>query len=68
MFLKNEMTYEIILKRRGAFDERSTEYEEMEAHAAYKTTLRTWAKWVEENVDRNRTKVFFSSMAPLHVR
>lgn len=30
--------------------------------------MRTWAKWVEENVDPKRTSLFFSSMFPQHLR
>ncbi|KAG5239972.1 protein trichome birefringence [Salix suchowensis] len=53
---------------RGPFDKRAKEYEVIEAHVAYERSLRTWAKWVDEHIDPNRTKVFFSSMAPQHVR
>ncbi|KAK3229255.1 hypothetical protein Dsin_001136 [Dipteronia sinensis] len=28
--------------------------------------MRTWAKWVADNVNPNLTAVFFSSMSPLH--
>ncbi|KAJ8764112.1 hypothetical protein K2173_005017 [Erythroxylum novogranatense] len=53
---------------RGSFDEGSTEYDEIERPVAYGRVLRTWSKWVEENVDPNRTTVFFSSMSPLHIK
>ncbi|CAK7325883.1 unnamed protein product [Dovyalis caffra] len=53
---------------RGPFDTRAKKYDVIEAHVAFERSLRTWAKWVEEHVDPNRTKVFFNSMAPLHVR
>nr|AVX45630.1 xylan O-acetyltransferase 4 [Populus trichocarpa] len=53
---------------RGPFDERAKEYDVIEAHVAYEISLRTWAKWVDEQVDPSRTEVFFNSMAPLHVR
>ncbi|KAJ6690150.1 hypothetical protein OIU85_006431 [Salix viminalis] len=53
---------------RGPFDKRAKQYEVIEAHVAYERSLRTWAKWVDEHIDPNRTKVFFSSMAPQHVR
>ncbi|OWM69947.1 protein ESKIMO 1-like [Punica granatum] len=53
---------------RGSFDEGSTEYDEIERPMAYGRVLRTWSKWVEENIDPNRTQVFFSSMSPLHIK
>ncbi|XP_011035915.1 PREDICTED: protein trichome birefringence-like 28 [Populus euphratica] len=53
---------------RGSFDEGTTEYDEIERHIAYERVLRTWAKWVEENVDPTRTSIFYSSLFPQHFR
>ncbi|KAL1336810.1 hypothetical protein HN51_031237 [Arachis hypogaea] len=53
---------------RGSFDEGSTEYDEVARPIAYRRVLKTWSKWVEDNIDPNRTKVFFNSMSPLHIR
>ncbi|XP_028792761.1 protein ESKIMO 1-like [Neltuma alba] len=53
---------------RGSFAEGSSEYDEVPRPIAYGRVLRTWSKWVDDNVDPNRTKVFFSSMSPLHIK
>ncbi|KAK4489276.1 hypothetical protein RD792_005073 [Penstemon davidsonii] len=53
---------------RGSFDKGATEYDEIERPVAYGRVLRTWAKWVDKNVDPNRTQVFFMSMSPLHIK
>ncbi|KAI9387539.1 hypothetical protein POPTR_010G187300v4 [Populus trichocarpa] len=53
---------------RGSFDEGTAEYDEIERHIAYERVLRTWAKWVEENVDPTRTSIFYSSLFPQHFR
>ncbi|KAL9226706.1 hypothetical protein vseg_002486 [Gypsophila vaccaria] len=53
---------------RGSFDEGATEYDEVDRPEAYGRVMRTWSKWVDENIDPNRTKVFFSSMSPLHIK
>uniref|UniRef100_A0A803P0S7 Trichome birefringence-like N-terminal domain-containing protein n=1 Tax=Cannabis sativa TaxID=3483 RepID=A0A803P0S7_CANSA len=53
---------------RGSFDEGATEYDEIERPVAYGRVLRTWANWVNKNIDPNRTTVFFSSMSPLHIK
>ncbi|KAJ9160351.1 hypothetical protein P3X46_025759 [Hevea brasiliensis] len=53
---------------RGSFDEGATEYDEIQRPVAYRRVLTTWSKWVDENVDPNRTMVFFSSMSPLHIK
>ncbi|KAL2317119.1 hypothetical protein Fmac_030995 [Flemingia macrophylla] len=53
---------------RGSFDEGSTEYDEVPRPIAYGRVLSTWSKWVDDNIDPNRTKVFFSSTSPLHIK
>ncbi|KAJ6311918.1 hypothetical protein OIU77_013630 [Salix suchowensis] len=53
---------------RGSFDEGATEHDDVERHIVYEKVLRTWAKWVEENVDPTRTSIFYSSMFPQHYR
>lgn len=59
---------DVYANRRGPFDERSTEYDEVPRPIAYGRVLNTWSKWVEDNINPNRTKVFFSSMSPLHIK
>ncbi|KAE9608075.1 putative PMR5 domain, PC-Esterase, protein trichome birefringence-like 28/ESKIMO 1 [Lupinus albus] len=53
---------------RGSFDEGSMEYDEVPRPIAYGRVLKTWSKWVEDNIDSKRTKVFFNSMSPLHIK
>ncbi|XP_016493624.1 xylan O-acetyltransferase 1-like [Nicotiana tabacum] len=53
---------------RGSFDEGSTEYDEIERTIAYRRVLTTWSQWIENNVDPNRTQVFFMSMSPMHIK
>ncbi|XP_022764985.1 protein trichome birefringence-like 30 isoform X2 [Durio zibethinus] len=52
----------------GSFDDGSTDYVEIDQNIAYESVLKSWGKWVEENVDPNQTSVFFSSMAPSHLK
>ncbi|KAF3455957.1 hypothetical protein FNV43_RR00600 [Rhamnella rubrinervis] len=53
---------------RGSFDQGDTEYDEIDRPVAYGRVLKTWANWVNQNVDPNRTMVFFTSMSPLHIK
>ncbi|GMI86842.1 XYLAN O-ACETYLTRANSFERASE 1, TRICHOME BIREFRINGENCE-LIKE 29, ESKIMO 1 [Hibiscus trionum] len=52
---------------RGSFDRGDAEYDEIERPVAYDRVLTTWSKWVDKNVNPNRTMVFFISMSPLHI-
>ncbi|KAG6631212.1 protein PMR5-like [Carya illinoinensis] len=41
-------------------------YQDMDRLAALDKGLRTWANWVDTNIDSTRTKVFFMSISPTH--
>lgn len=45
-----------------------TLYQDMDRLVALDRGLRTWARWVEENVDKSRTRVFFQSISPTHYK
>ncbi|KAK4577752.1 hypothetical protein RGQ29_028035 [Quercus rubra] len=38
----------------------------MESELALETAMKTWAHWIDKNVDMNNTKVFFRSISPEH--
>ncbi|KAK1320344.1 hypothetical protein QJS10_CPA03g00141 [Acorus calamus] len=40
--------------------------ENIETDVAYRLALRTWARWIDGNVDPARTAVFFRSISPEH--
>ncbi|KAL2519211.1 Protein ESKIMO 1 [Abeliophyllum distichum] len=50
----------------GTFDEGSVKYDEIQRSIAYERVLRTWAQWLQQNVNLNRTSVFFIGMSPVH--
>ncbi|CAL5334004.1 unnamed protein product [Camellia sinensis] len=41
-------------------------YEDMDRLVALERGLRTWARWVDTNVDTSRTTLFFQSISPTH--
>ncbi|GLT45460.1 hypothetical protein SLA2020_192890 [Shorea laevis] len=43
-----------------------TYYQDLDRLVALEKGLRTWADWVDNNVDRTRTRVFFQSISPTH--
>ncbi|KAK8914243.1 hypothetical protein KSP39_PZI023717 [Platanthera zijinensis] len=61
----NTLTMKVL---RGSFEEGSTKYKEVDRPTAYERVLKTWAKWVDENLDTAKTMVFFMSMSPLHIK
>uniref|UniRef100_A0A5B7ANC4 Trichome birefringence-like C-terminal domain-containing protein n=1 Tax=Davidia involucrata TaxID=16924 RepID=A0A5B7ANC4_DAVIN len=49
------------------FQEGNVRYEEMDRLVAYEKALNTWARWVDANVDPEKTKVFFQGVSPDHI-
>ena len=43
-------------------------YNKLEVTEAYTKALRTWAQWVDANIDSNRTRVFFRGFSASHFR
>ncbi|CAK9326944.1 unnamed protein product [Citrullus colocynthis] len=41
-------------------------YQDMDRLAAMEKGLRTWADWVDKNIDVTRTRVFFQAISPTH--
>ncbi|KAL6842552.1 hypothetical protein ACP4OV_027396 [Aristida adscensionis] len=46
--------------------ERDGKMVEMAGEEAFNRALRTWARWVDHNIDPSRTRVFFRSVSPEH--
>lgn len=43
-----------------------TYYTDMDRLVALQKGMRTWANWVDANIDRTRTSVFFQAISPTH--
>lgn len=52
----------------GSFANGEEGYEQLEAPVAYRIGLKTWANWVDSTIDTNKTRVFFTTMSPTHMR
>ncbi|GFP93826.1 protein trichome birefringence-like 3 [Phtheirospermum japonicum] len=52
----------------GSFANGEEGYEELDASASYRVGLKTWANWVDSNINPNKTRVFFTTMSPTHQR
>ncbi|XP_061364407.1 protein trichome birefringence-like 43 [Gastrolobium bilobum] len=42
-------------------------FRDMDRLVAYEKALNTWAKWVNDNVDHTKTRVFFQGVSPDHL-
>ncbi|KAI3921612.1 hypothetical protein MKW92_023069 [Papaver armeniacum] len=51
----------------GSFANGDDGFEELDAEVAYRIGLKTWANWVDSTVDPNKTRVFFTTMSPIHM-
>jgi hypothetical protein len=54
--------------RKDYFQEGNRVYSELNVHDAYRRALNTWAKWVDSNVNSNKTTVFFRGYSASHFR
>ncbi|KAJ4971253.1 hypothetical protein NE237_004352 [Protea cynaroides] len=52
----------------GSFANGEEGFEELDAPIAYRIALKTWANWVDSTIDPNKTRVFFTTMSPTHMR
>ncbi|KAI9085138.1 hypothetical protein K1719_032954 [Acacia pycnantha] len=52
----------------GSFSNGEEGSEEFDTPIAYKLGLKTWANWVDSNINPNKTRVFFTTMSPTHTR
>ncbi|KAI7739870.1 hypothetical protein M8C21_008094 [Ambrosia artemisiifolia] len=50
----------------GSFDDEVKEIEEVSTEDAYRMGLKSMLRWVRKNMDRKKTRVFFTSMSPSH--
>ncbi|XP_020588108.1 protein trichome birefringence-like 3 [Phalaenopsis equestris] len=52
----------------GSFANGDEGYEELDSVVAFRMALKTWANWIDSNVNRSSTRVFFTTASPTHMR
>ncbi|XVF58611.1 hypothetical protein PTKIN_Ptkin07bG0080200 [Pterospermum kingtungense] len=53
-------------KRWDWFQYKKKVFADMKVETAFKVAMKTWARWIEKNVDTSKTTVYFRSMSPAH--
>ncbi|KAF8396976.1 hypothetical protein HHK36_018614 [Tetracentron sinense] len=51
---------------RGSFKDEMKDIVEMKTEDAYRMAMKSMVKWVQNNMDPNKTRVFFTSLSPSH--
>ncbi|GMJ12151.1 TRICHOME BIREFRINGENCE-LIKE 3 [Hibiscus trionum] len=52
----------------GSFANGEEGYSELDTPVAYQIGLKTWANWIDSTINPNKTRVFFTTMSPIHTR
>ncbi|KAI9110807.1 hypothetical protein K1719_018245 [Acacia pycnantha] len=50
----------------GSFEDKEKEIVPMSTEDAYRMAMKSMVKWVNQNMDPNKTRAFFTSMSPSH--
>ncbi|GLT89814.1 hypothetical protein SLE2022_077830 [Rubroshorea leprosula] len=53
-------------KRWDLFQYKNKVFKQMKLETAFMMAMKTWARWIEENVDTRKTRVFFRGLSPVH--
>ncbi|KAI3469315.1 hypothetical protein Pfo_025978 [Paulownia fortunei] len=59
-------THQKTFKRKYYFQEGNHVYSKLEVADAYKRALKTWAQWVDANINSSKTSVFFRGYSASH--
>lgn len=54
--------------RQGSFDDQVQNIAEVSTEVAYRMGMKSMLRWVNRNMDPNKTRVFFTSMSPSHAK
>lgn len=54
--------------RQGSFDDKEKAIVEVSTEDAYRMGMKSMLRWVKNNMDRKKTRVFFTSMSPTHAK
>ncbi|KAF8085717.1 hypothetical protein N665_0650s0030 [Sinapis alba] len=52
----------------GSFDDKEKVIVEVSTEDAYRMGMKSMLRWVKNNMDRKKTRVFFTSMSPTHAK
>ena len=58
----------VCIYRQGSFEDEEKVITEVSTEDAYRMGMKSMLRWVKNNMDRKKTRVFFTSMSPTHAK
>ena len=58
----------LCFNRKGSFEDDEKEIMVVSTEDAYRMGMRSMLRWARKNMDRKKTRVFFTSMSPTHAK
>ena len=55
-----------MFSRQGSFEDETKDIIEVSPEDAYRMAMKSMMRWVRKNMNRKKTRVFFTSMSPTH--
>jgi hypothetical protein len=59
-------TFFFCMYRYGSFEDGDARLDEMEMIDGFEIALKKLTKWIGENIDKNKTRIFFAGSSPTH--
>lgn len=60
--------FNLFFYRQGSFDDEVKDIVELPTEDAYRMAMKSMLRWVKKNMDRKKTRVFFTGMSPSHAK
>ncbi|RZC94431.1 hypothetical protein C5167_026162 [Papaver somniferum] len=57
----------LVVAHRKIITEGNKSYKDLDRLVAFTKGLTTWSKWVDNNIDPNKTQVFYQGISPAHL-
>jgi hypothetical protein len=63
-----QVTLTVCICRYGSFEDGDARLDEVEMTEGFEIALKKLTEWLGENIDKNKTRIFFAGSSPTHLR